>query len=56
MSTLAHATYKHNYDVIHITEAGLQKKQPDIMKGYKTVIHEHDTQQRFSNMGERILS
>ena len=35
MPTLAHATYENNYDIVHITEAGLQKKQPDIMKGYK---------------------
>ena len=37
MPTQAHATYAHNYDVIHITEAGLQKKQPVVMTGYKTV-------------------
>ena len=48
MPTLAHATNALNYDVIHITEAGLQKKQPNIMKGYKTVKHEHDAHNRRS--------
>ena len=33
-------TCKENLDVIHITEAGLKQKLPDVMKGYKAVIHE----------------
>ena len=33
MSSLAHTIYENSYDVIHITESGLQKKLPDIMKG-----------------------
>ena len=29
MAIIVHTTYKTNYDVVHITEAGLGKKLPD---------------------------
>ena len=34
MPTVAHTTYEDNLNVIHITEAGLQQKLPDALKGY----------------------
>ena len=40
MQTTSQTTYANNYDVILKTEAVLQKKLPDVMRGYKIVIHE----------------
>ena len=37
MAILAHDVQKHKLDVIHISEAGLQKKEPMGMTGYKSV-------------------
>ena len=37
MPILAHDVQKHKLDVIHISEAGLQKKEPMGMTGYKSV-------------------
>ena len=34
MPTVAQTTYEDNLNVIHITEAGLQQKLPDALKGY----------------------
>ena len=48
--TVVHTTHKENLDVIHITEAGLKQKLPDIMKGYKAVIHKRPEHNRGSVM------
>ena len=48
MASSAHDTYKYNYDVVHITEAGLVKTLPDTLKGYKAVKHDHDAHNRGS--------
>ena len=37
MPILAHDVGKHKFDVVHITEAGLLKKEPTGMTGYKSV-------------------
>ena len=37
MPILAHDVGKHKFDVIHISEAGLLKKDPTGMTGYKAV-------------------
>mgnify|MGYP001365971021 CR=1 FL=1 len=37
MPILVHDVQKHKLDVIHISEAGLQKKEPMGMTGYKSV-------------------
>ena len=37
MPILAHDVGKHKFDVVHITEAGLLKKDPTGMTGYKSV-------------------
>ena len=50
MHTVAHKTCEDNLDVIHTTEEGLQQKLPDVMKGYKTVIHERAEPNRGSVM------
>ena len=42
MASVVHATYKNNYDVVAITEAGLGKKLSDTLKGYKAVKHDHN--------------
>ena len=45
MASVLHTTYKNNYYVIHITEAGLGKKT---VKGYKTIKNDHDAHNRGS--------
>ena len=50
MASVEHTTYKNNYDVLHITEAGLGKKLPDTLNGYKAVKHERNAHNRGSIM------
>ena len=49
MASVAHTTYINNYDVVHITEAGLGKKLPDTLKGYKAKKHD-----RLESLTQRI--
>ena len=46
IASIAHTTYKKNFDVLHITEAGLGKKLPDTIKGYIPPV----PQQRIDNV------
>ena len=48
MTSLQHTTYSRNMDVVHITEAGLGKKLPETMKGYKSIKLEHNSPNRGS--------
>ena len=50
MAILAHDVQKHKLDVIHISEAGLQKKVPMGMTGYTVVKLERSEQNRGSLM------
>ena len=50
MTSLQHTTYSRNLDVVHITEAGLGKKIPETMKGYKSIKLENESPNRGSVM------
>ena len=50
MAILAHDVQKHKLDMIHISEAGLQKKEPMGLTGYKSVKLERSEQNRGSLM------
>ena len=50
MAILAHDVQKHKLDVIHISEAGLQKKEPMGLTGYKSVKLARKEQNRGSVM------
>ena len=50
MASIIHTIYARNYDVVHITEAGLGKKLPDTIKGYRAIKLDHISPNRGSIM------
>ena len=50
MASIICTKYNKNYDVVHITEAGLGKKLPNTLKVYKAIKHDHDAQNSGSIM------
>ena len=50
MASIEHTIYAKNYDVVHITEAGLGKKLPDTIKGYRAIKLDHISPNRGSIM------
>ena len=45
---VVHTTCKKNYDVVHITEAGLGKKLPNTLEWYNALKQDHNYHNRGS--------